>query len=133
MDNYSNLPAPQEPNTEQVGLTDEQIIQQINEIGNKIVSVANNIATIQKEIHQMNLQFEAYIASLNNDIEKRKLNIPVVSKQLDSLNSMMSRILDKVLDMDVTTPMEMEHKMRMMEIIDKYLNQISNLTMRLLL
>lgn len=133
MDNYSNLPAPQESNTEQVGLTDEQIIQQINEIGNKIVSVANNIATIQKEIHQMDLQFEAYIASLNNDIEKRKLNIPVVSKQLDSLNSMMSRILDKVLDMDVTTPMEMEHKMRMMEIIDKYLNQISNLTMRLLL
>lgn len=133
MDNISNLPAPQEPNTEQVGLTDEQIIQQINEIGNKIVSVANNIATIQKEIHQMDLQFEAYIASLNNDIEKRKLNIPVVSKQLDSLNSMMSRILDKVLDMDVTTPMEMEHKMRMMEIIDKYLNQISNLTMRLLL
>lgn len=133
MDNYSNLPASQEPNTEQVGLTDEQIIQQINEIGNKIVSVANNIATIHKEIHQMDLQFEAYIASLNNDIEKRKLNIPVVSKQLDSLNSMMSRILDKVLDMDVTTPMEMEHKMRMMEIIDKYLNQISNLTMRLLL
>ncbi|MBQ7311512.1 MAG: hypothetical protein IJW88_08295 [Alistipes sp.] len=133
MDNYSNLLAPQEPNTEQVGLTDEQIIQQINEIGNKIVSVANNIATIHKEIHQMDLQFEAYIASLNNDIEKRKLNIPVVSKQLDSLNSMMSRILDKVLDMDVTTPMEMEHKMRMMEIIDKYLNQISNLTMRLLL
>lgn len=133
MDNISNLPAPQEPNTEQVGLTYEQIIQQINEIGNKIVSVANNIATIQKEIHQMDLQFEAYIASLNNDIEKRKLNIPVVSKQLDSLNSMMSRILDKVLDMDVTTPIEMEHKMRMMEIIDKYLNQISNLTMRLLL
>lgn len=133
MNNISNLPSPQEPNTEQVGLTDEQIIQQINEIGNKIVSVANNIATIHKEIHQMDLQFEAYIASLNNDIEKRKLNIPVVSKQLDSLNSMMSRILDKVLDMDVTTPMEMEHKMRMMEIIDKYLNQISNLTMRLLL
>ena len=133
MNNFSNLPATQEPITEQVDLTDEQIIQQINDIGNKIVSVANNIATIQKEIHQMDLQFEAYIASLNNDIEKRKLNIPVVSKQLDSLNSMMSRILDKVLDMDVTTPMEMEHKMRMMEIIDKYLNQISNLTMRLLL
>ena len=94
-------------------MTTEQILNEINIIGDKIVSVANNIATIHKEMHIMDLQFEAYIASLDNDIE--------------------NRILDRVLQMEVNTPLDMEHKMRMMEIVDRYLNQIGNLTMQLLL
>lgn len=114
-------------------MTTEQILNEINIIGDKIVSVANNIATIHKEMHIMDLQFEAYIASLDNDIEKRQLNAPIVSKQLDSLGNMMNRILDRVLQMEVNTPLDMEHKMRMMEIVDRYLNQIGNLTMQLLL
>lgn len=58
----------------------------INELSDKITSTVNSFVDLQRDMHMMDVQFNAYVASLDAELERHKGNLPVVEKQLD-LNS----------------------------------------------
>ena len=66
------------------------------------------------------------------NLNKYKTRIPLIEKQLDSINCNLSKILDFVLTMDARTEQEMDFKMKMMDRIDIFLNTISTTMMNLL-
>ena len=106
---------------------------------NNISSLADNILTtvsswkqMERDMHQMDVQFNAYLAKLDSDLEQYKISAPIVSKQLDRVNDLMSRILDKVVDMEVKNKLDLENKNRMMDSLDSYIDKMADMMVKLL-
>ena len=83
-------------------------------------------------MHTMDVQFNAFIAKMDFELDKYKTSIPVVEKQLDFVNQQISKILDHVLAMDAKTESEINMKMRMMESSENYLDKLSTMMMKLI-
>lgn len=107
-------------------------LAQINDIGNKVVAISQSWADMQLEMHKLDLQFDAYIAGLNNNLERYRISAPIVNEQLNNVDRVMNRILDKVLEMDVKTSLDMENKTRMMDSLDSYIDKIATMMIKLL-
>ena len=89
-------------------------------------------AQLSGDMHQMDVQFNAYLAKLDADLEQYKISAPIVSKQLDRVNDLMSRILDKVVDMEVKNKLDLENKNRMMDSLDSYIDKMADMMVKLL-
>ena len=87
---------------------------------------------IDREMLAMSLHFEQFSKELDVNLDKYKTRIPLIEKQLDSINGNLSKMLDFVLTMNVKTEQEMDFKMKMMDRIDSFLNTISTTMMSLL-
>lgn len=107
-------------------------LAQINDIGNKVVAISQSWADMQLDMHKLDLQFDAYIAGLNNNLERYRISAPIVNEQLNNVDRVMNRILDKVLEMDVKTSLDMENKTRMMDSLDSYIDKIATMMIKLL-
>ena len=83
-------------------------------------------------MHTMDIQFNAFIAKMDFELDKYKTSIPVVEKQLDFVNQQISKILDHVLTMEAKTESEINMKMRMMESSENYLDKLSTMMMKLI-
>lgn len=107
-------------------------IANINEVCDRISNIAYSWMDMQKEMHIMELQFSAYMANLDNNLEKYKISAPIVNKQLENLDNIMNRIVDKVIDMNVETELDMTNKMRMMDSLDSYIDKVATMMIKLL-
>lgn len=110
-----------------------------NDCFNSLCTLSDGIADISKswtdlerEIHAMDLQFNAYMRNLEVDLEKYKISAPIVCKQLDKLQDKMGAVMDKVVDMDVTNELEFKTKSRMMDSVDKYIDSLASMMIKLL-
>lgn len=104
----------------------------INELGDKIVSTVNSYVDLQRDMHKMDVQFNAYVATLDAELERHKGNLPVVERQLNQINQMMDKVLDKVLSMDANTDKEMDMKMKYMETLQTFTDKIATMMIKLL-
>lgn len=104
----------------------------INKLGEKITSTANSFVELQRDMHMMDVQFNAYVASLDAELERHKDNLPIVEKQLDKINQMMDKVLDKVLAMDANTENEINMKMKYMESLENFTDKIATMMIKLL-
>ena len=84
-------------------------LNNINSLADNILNTVSSWKQMERDMHQMDVQFNAYLAKLDADLEQYKISAPIVSKQLDRVNDLMSRILDKVVDMDVKTELDMQN------------------------
>ena len=107
-------------------------LNNIQTIGTTILNGVTTWKQLEHDMHQMDVQFNAYVAKLDNDLEQYKISAPIVSKQLDRVNDLMSRILDKVVDMDVKTELDMQNKNRMMDSLDSYIDKMADMMVKLL-
>ena len=97
-----------------------------------MVSAANNYIDLQRDMHKMDVQFNAYVATLDAELERHKGNLPVVERQLNQINQMMDKVLDKVLSMDANTDKEMDMKMKYMETLQTFTDKIATMMIKLL-
>lgn len=104
----------------------------LNELTGNLVSAANNYIDLQRDMHKMDVQFNAYVATLDAELERHKGNLPVVERQLNQINQMMDKVLDKVLSMDANTDKEMEMKMKYMETLQTFTDKIATMMIKLL-
>lgn len=104
----------------------------LNMLGDKITSTVNSVLDLQRDMHMMDVQFNAYVANLDAELERHKGNLPVVERQLNNMNQMMDKILDKVLSMEANTENEMEMKMRYMETLETFTDKIATMMIKLL-
>ena len=60
----------------------------------KVADSLSNIqatwADLQRDIHLMDVQFEAYMGSLEANLERHRINVPLISRQLDIIQEKMS-------------------------------------------
>ena len=102
----------------------------------KVADSLSNIqatwADLQRDIHLMDVQFEAYMGSLEANLERHRINVPLISRQLDLLQEKMSRVLDRIIEKDVQTDMDMQEKSRLMDSLDSYVDKLSTLMIKLL-
>lgn len=104
----------------------------LNELTGNLVSAANNYIDLQRDMHKMDVQFNAYVATLDAELERHKGNLPVVERQLNQINQMMDKVLDKVLSMDAITDKEMDMKMKYMETLQTFTDKIATMMIKLL-
>ncbi len=107
----------------------------LNSVQGIIESVGSSVTSwkeIDREMLAMSLHFEQFSKELDVNLDKYKTRIPLIEKQLDSINGNLSKMLDFVLTMNVKTEQEMDFKMKMMDRIDSFLNTISTTMMSLL-
>ena len=107
----------------------------LNSVQGIIESVGSSVTSwkeIDREMLAMSLHFEQFSKELDINLDKYKTRIPLIEKQLDSINGNLSKMLDFVLTMNVKTEQEMDFKMKMMDRIDSFLNTISTTMMSLL-
>ena len=101
-------------------------------IADSLSNVQNTWADLQRDIHLMDVQFEAYMGSLEANLERHRINVPLISRQLDLLQDKMSRVLDRIIEKDVQTDMDMQEKSRLMDSLDSYVDKLSTLMIKLL-
>ncbi len=107
----------------------------LNSVQGIVESVASSVTSwkeIDREMLAMSLHFEQLSKELDVNLDKYKTRIPLIEKQLDSINGNLSKMLDFVLAMNAKTEQEMDFKMKMMDRIDSFLNTISTTMMNLL-
>lgn len=109
-----------------------ECLNSLNVLGDKITSTVNSVLDLQRDMHMMDVQFNAYVANLDAELERHKGNLPVVERQLNNMNQMMGKILDKVLSMEANTENEMEMKMRYMETLETFTDKIATMMIKLL-
>ena len=97
-----------------------------------LANVQKTWADLQRDIHLMDVQFEAYMGSLEANLERHRINVPLISRQLDMLQDKMSRVLDRIIEKDVQTDMDMQEKSRLMDSLDSYVDKLSTLMIKLL-
>ncbi len=104
----------------------------IRDITSSVCNAVTSWKQIDAQMHTMDIQFNAFIAKMDFELDKYKTSIPVVEKQLDFVNQQISKILDHVLTMDAKTESEINMKMRMMESSENYLDKLSTMMMKLI-
>ena len=109
-----------------------ECFDRIQSLGENITSAVTNMMELQKDMHQMDVQFNAYVATLDAELARHKGNLPIVEKQLDKINQMMDKVLDKVLSMDTNTEKEMDMKMKYMESLENFTDKIATMMIKLL-
>lgn len=87
---------------------------------------------IDKQMLDMEHNFKALSKEMDNDLEKYKSRIPVVESLMNKITDNLSKILDKVLDMDPKTEWEMDYKLKLMAQVDSFMNTISMYLMKLM-
>ncbi len=107
-------------------------LNNINTLADSILTTVHSWKQMERDMHQMDVQFNAYLAKLDSELEQYKISAPIVSKQLDRVNDLMSRILDKVVDMEVKTKLDMQNKNRMMDSLDSYIDKMAEMMVKLL-
>lgn len=104
----------------------------INDIAGNICSSVTTWKEMDMQMHTMDIQFATFAKQMDVNLEMYKQRIPIVGKQLESINEMMNKILDKVLLMDAETEVEINCKMRLMDSVDTYVDKITTMMTSLL-
>lgn len=109
-----------------------QLSSNLSDITGKILDSVTSWKEMDFQMHQMDIQFNLFLTKVDFELLKYKERIPVVEKQLDFVNSQMSKMLDHVLALDAKTEMEVDMKMRLLESTEKYLDKLSGMMLKLL-
>lgn len=111
----------------------------LNDASEKLIAFTDKLCSsvttwkeIDLQMHQMDLQFNAYIAGVEADYAKFKRKMPVVEKQLDEINKNMGKLLDRALEMDAETELEIKMKLRYLDMVEKYMDNLSAVIMQML-
>ena len=114
-------------------------IQSVNQcfdsLGSALGVITNCVVSWKEmdlQMHQVEAQLEFLSSQLIVNLEMYKTRAPIVGKQLDNVSRAMEKILDKVLDMDAVSEAEMNMKMKYMEMVDKYMNNLASMMAKLL-
>lgn len=102
------------------------------QVADSLSNIQTTWADLQRDIHLMDVQFEAYMGTLEANLERHRINVPLISRQLDMLQDKMSRVLDRIIEKDVQTDMDMQEKSRLMDSLDSYVDKLSTLMIKLL-
>lgn len=114
------------------GIIQEERFHAIMDTSNEVIQLADRYMAYETNLHKMDLQFNAYMAELNNNMQQYRERLPIIRDQFKQLNNMMDKILDKVLDMDPQTDQEFDSKMKMMDMVDTLSNRLATAMSKLL-
>lgn len=128
---------PIEENQDELVVANQNVpfIDTFEKISGLTSTICDSITTwkqIDCQMHEMDLQFETFSKQIDASLDIHRQNAPIVSRQLDAISNMMSRILDKVLIMEANTENEMNDKMRLMDSVDQYVDKITTIMTKLL-
>jgi hypothetical protein len=101
-------------------------------ITDKICSSITTWKEMDLQMRQMEMHFNTYMAGIEKELSIYKSRLPIVEKQLDNLNVQMSKVLDSVLAMGTETEAEISLKLRLLETVEKHLDNMSAFAMKLL-
>lgn len=104
----------------------------VNDIAGLLSSAAVNWKQIDCEMHRMDLQFQAYSVQMETNLEMYKTRAPIISQKLESMTRCMEKVLDKVLEMDADTSEQLDLKMRYIDMVENYMNNLSSMMVKLL-
>ena len=120
---YEGNPFPVDPN---------DFVGNIKDISTKVCDTIISWKEMDVQMHQLDVQFDTFIAKIDYELSMYRERIPVVEKQLNFVNDQMSKILDHVLTMDAETESEINMKMRLLDTSERYLDKLSGMMMKLL-
>ena len=123
----SPLPVPSD--TELPGVN--QTIEQVKDITSHILNSVTTWKEIDLQMHNMDVQLNAFLAKLDFDLDKYKESIPVVKQNLEFVQGQISKILDKALSMDANTESEINLQSRLMDMTSSFLDRLTDMMIKL--
>lgn len=122
---YDNdyLPTPADTNSS---------ISKVMQSTESILGIARDFKQMNVAMHQMDVNFNTFVAQLDYNLHKFQGNAPIVREQLNRINDRMDLLMNKVMEMDPTTDQEYDYKLRMLDSIDSYSDKLSTLMIKLL-
>lgn len=109
-----------------------RMVEKVMQSTDNILSVARDIKQMNVAMHQMDVNFNSFVAQLEYNLQKFQGNAPIVREQLNHINNRMDRLMDKIMEMDPKTDREYDEKLRMLDSLDNYSDKISSLMIKLL-
>ena len=109
-----------------------QTSENLMKITEKLCSSVTTWKEIDMQMRNMDLQFNAYIAGLEAELTRYQMRLPMIEKQLDNLNGQMTKVLDCVIAMGTETDNEIQMKLRLLQTVEKYMDNMSAFAMKLL-
>ena len=110
----------------------EHCINAVDNGSNLICNTALDWKRIDQQMHQMDLEFQAFSVQVDANLEMYKTRVPVISRNLDTMTRCMEKVLDKVLEMDAETDAQLDMKMKYMDMVENYMNNLSVMMAKLL-
>ena len=109
-----------------------QTSENLMKITEKLCSSVTTWKEIDMQMRNMDLQFNAYIAGLEAELTRYQMRLPMIEKQLDNLNGQMTKVLDCVIAMGTETDNEIQMKLRLLQTVENYMDNMSAFAMKLL-
>ena len=110
----------------------EHCLNAVDNVSNLICDAVLDWKRIDQQMHQMDLEFQSFSVQVGANLEMYKTRVPVISRNLDTMTRCMEKVLDKVLEMDAETEAQLDIKMKYMDMVENYMNNLSVMMAKLL-
>lgn len=110
----------------------EHCLNAVDNVSNLICNAVLDWKRIDQQMHQMDLEFQSFSVQVGANLEMYKTRVPVISRNLDTMTRCMEKVLDKVLEMDAETEAQLDMKMKYMDMVENYMNNLSVMMAKLL-
>lgn len=87
---------------------------------------------IDRSMHEMDIQFSMFEKQIDSDLEKFREVVPRLLTQIDKLTDQLGHISSTVFNMPAGTEQEYELKVKTMDKMDKFLEAITMISMKML-
>lgn len=100
---------------------------------NKITDAVVTIKTMEYHIELLDKQLEYYKAQMGTSLEKFKIGVKVIERQMDSTSKTMDKIVDKILDLEDSNidANYLECQSHLLETLNVFSSKFDNMLMKL--
>lgn len=107
-------------------------LDSLSKITNSICNAAVKWKELDHDMHKMDLMFQSYKKKFEFDLQCLRERKPIVEKQLLFVNEQFSKILDYAIGLKAESESEINLKIRIMNSVDNYLNNIAQMMAKLI-
>ena len=109
-------------------------LESISSISTDLTDMMHTFANMQIGIKQINAELDAFKTATGAKLDKFKLQVPILDKQMDRISNRIEQITDKILALtdDDMSEQTLKKQATLMNMLSNFNDSFNNLVMRLM-
>ena len=109
-------------------------LESISSISTDLTDMMHTFANMQIGIKQINAELDAFKTATGAKLDKFKLQVPILDKQMDRISNRINQITDKILALtdDDMSEQTLKKQATLMNMLSNFNDSFNNLVMRLM-
>lgn len=109
-------------------------LESISSISTDLTDMMHTFANMQIGIKQINAELDAFKTATGAKLDKFKLQVPILDKQMDRISNRIDQITDKILALtdDDMSEQTLKKQATLMNMLSNFNDSFNNLVMRLM-